>query len=287
MALYERNSIQLIDNEEAVYVSYPCEDDNEYDHILVSNLSKVAINIHNIKMYNIINCNIDNTDISFECKYDKVIDPVNVYLYACKDDFKSTPVKIELQDYVDSLAESIYKNDDFENIDKIKEAKQNAISNFMNDIFNLTGQISAQYIYDTVGRIIDKNGDIISIINNFETNIDDGITVFSLNDCVSYIALKDIDTPKIEFITNHVKITIDKFTILSSSEGMFRQYKIIVNSAKIENTTEKQIAETNTEIINEDLFFDERVRLLSDRNKVFSNNTKSNDIEDMFSDFDF
>lgn len=287
MSLYERNSIQYVNNEEVVYVSYPCDDDNEYDHLLLSNLSKVAVATHNIEILNMANCNIDSIDISFECEFNKDIDNKNVYLYACKDDFRAEPVKIELQDFVDSLAESVYKNDDFENIDKIKEAKQEAILNFRNDIFKATGQVSAGYIYDVVGRVVDVNRDTITIINNLETSIEGDNIVFTLNDCVSYMPLKDINVSKIEFITEQVKFVITSFAIESSTEGMFRHYKIIANSVYVEETTELPIAITETDIRDEDLFFDERVKLLSDRNKVFDNNSNSSDVEDMFSDFEF
>lgn len=289
MSLYERNSIHYSEQDkgEVIYVSYQCEDDEQYDYLLLSNINKVSLQQTSIKTLNLSTCNIDTKPISFECAFNKDIDNTNIEISASINDFNGTPVKVELQTFVDELAASIYENNTIEQSEHISKAKVNAIAQLQADYFNETGNIVSNFLYNVVGKIVDTNGNIVGIINNFNTCIENNKMVFTLNNCVSYIPLKDIDVSKIEFITGKAKLIINSFEIISSSEGTLKQYQIVANNAYSEETDEPIIAETIYDIYDDDFYFDTRIQLLSDKEKLFESTNVSNNVNDLFDDFDF
>ena len=280
----ERNRIQPADlmGREAVFASFMCEEDNTYDYLLLEDIGKVVINMTKVKMVS-----EKGNSITFSCDYDKDVDPIHVKVSAMLEDYKASPALIEIQDFVDGLCYTIYNNLSFEEDEKISNVKNQAINNLANELFIDTGRIIFGKTYNIVGRIINNNNDVVGIINNFNTSIDEYYEFsMDLNNVISYIPLKDMKVSKIEFLTSKCEFVVNDFELIESTEGIVRQYKIKVHNCYSRPSSEPIIAETNTNIIDYDFFFDEREQLLSDRDKIFEN-ISNDEISSLFDDLEF
>lgn len=284
MPPYERNSIQVADlmGREAIFASFMCEEDDTYDHLLLEDIHNVVINMTQINMVS-----EKSKNVTFSCEYDKDLDPINIKVSATLDEYKSSPALIEIQDFVDGLCHTIYNNLPFEEDERINNVKNEAINNLVNECFIDTGRMAFGRTYNIVGRIINNENEVVGIINNFNTSVDiNNDFIMSLNDVISYIPLKDMRVSKIEFLTSKYAFIINDFEIVESNEGIARQYKINVKNCYAKPSSEPIIAETNTDIIDYDFFFDEREQLLSDRDKIF-NSISNDDMSSLFDDLEF
>lgn len=289
MALYERNSIHYSEEEkdDIVYVSYPCPEDGTHDYLALRNIYRVFLCVTNHKVFDLSTCSLEETMVHYGCDYHRPKDSSNIYICASIEDFTGNPSKIELQTFVDELAESIYDNKNIDEYKGVIEAKGNALLNLKDSYFNEKGVVLANSSYNVVGRILDKDDNVVGIINNFSTLQDNKDMIFSLNNCVSYLSLKDVESPTIEFTTGKINIVITDFDIFTSVEGVLRDYQIKINNSHIELSNKPIIAESISDINDHELFFDERADLLSAREKVFKTNDASNNVDTLFDDFDF
>lgn len=291
MSLYERNSIQQVDltGKEGIYASFPCEEDGTYDYLLVEEVSKAVIVPIKVDIINKATCKSGKAEISFICEFIKHNDPINVHVSAMMNGYVGKHANIEIQDFTDALCSTIYENNPFEEHELIQEVKRKAIEELMKECFEYTGELVIDKKYDFVGRIISTNNEVIGIINSFETSLSEKKEfLISLNDVVSYIALKDMNISKIEFFTGYYEFSINDFDIISNTEGIIRQYKLKVNSCYSNPSNNPIIGETNNNILDYDFFFDERSELLASKESIFNiDNSSQNIVSDLFADFDF
>lgn len=289
MALYERNSIHYSEEEkdDIVYVSYPCEDDGEYDYLALGNINKVTFCSSLHSALNLTTNSSESAEIHYNCDYVKSKDQSNVYMSASIGAFVGDTVKIELQTFVDKIAESIYNLKTIDECEEIAQAKDEALLKLKRNYFNITGNIITDTNYNVVGKITDGNSNVVGIINSFTALQSTKNISIALNNCIGYMSLKDIVDPIIEFTTGHIKLIISDFEIVSSVDGILRDYEIKINIARIEFSNEPSMAISVSDINDQEQFFDERADLLSDRDKVFTANNSIDNVDTLFDDFDF
>lgn len=288
--LYERNSIHMITDdgvtEKGVYATFPCEDDGEYDFLFLKNISMVSMYAEPVDFINNANYCVKKNRVTFRIQFNEELDPNNVAFIASIEEFDSTPVYLELQSFVDELVATIYENVTFDSSEVIKSLKKEAIEKLVIEYFQSTGEIAVNELYNTVGRFVDNNGETVMLCNNFYVNADDGKATLTLNNCVSYMPLKDLSVSKIEFTTGSAKLVINDYEIIESKEGTLKTYVIKVKDMYTEKTDEEPIAETSS-VVDDDLYFDTMTALLGEREKVFSSTSANDSFENMFDDFDF
>lgn len=280
---FVRNTIQNFEDGKGMCVSFPCEIDGNVDYLLLDNIKNVVLRPVDVNVFDINTCNIKEESVSFsvDCEEENAI----VVIAPAVKEFYGPSVNMEMQQFVDDLARSIYENKRIEKVSTVSELKTKAVEGMAQLHFEEEGVIQINQAYNTVGRVIDKNGKVLMVINSFTVNRNDDETHFSLNDCVSYITLGNMESPTIEFYTGKVRFAIDKFEIVKGTEGLLKHYVVNVKNASVEQNLKDKIAETVLDIENIDNFFDMRTALLSEREEIFKEN--NNPTEGLFDDFDF
>lgn len=289
----ERNQVITIvdeDKEKGVYVSYPCSDDGEHDYILLRDFQRVSIMPVSIDVFDHVTCQknskVINFTINYDCETENDKDLKTVYLYGVIDEKMYGCVEIELQEFVDELADIIYSDRDFDSSLIFQSLKNRAIESAKHDYFMYTGNAAIGHTFDFAGMAINEKGNVLSYINSISVLNKDNFIKFLLNDCVSYVSLKELNMPRLEFLTSKAKITIEKYTIGSSKEGMIKHYEIVPTRIIVEETNEVSVVKTIT-ITNIDSYIVKCTKYISDSKELFSRINESSSIDCLFSDLEF
>lgn len=285
--LYEKNTIVEIkeeNNKKGIYASFVCEEDNTYDYLLLEDINKIIFIPTFILSYK--NTKHENVCISFSTEYDPS-DPLNIKLIASANEIEVNDSTIELQTVVDNLCLSVYEMKEFGDYPEILYLKNKAIKSITSKLFSEQG-ILMNSDYDFIGRIIDKNNNIVGIIDSFSIDISDlSYVSIKLNNIVSYFSLKDIDVKSIEFPTGKYMLKFNDFEIIKSDNSFLKNYTLKTKLAIIEENTAQNLIKVDKNFIDdEESFFDNRAQLLTDKEEVFKENNTNNLVEDLFDDFD-
>lgn len=285
--LYERNEIVEIreeNNKKGVYASFPCEEDNSYDYLLLEDIPNIVFIPEFIQSYK--NARIKECNISFTTKYDPN-DPYNIKLTASANDTHGESVIMDLQAIVDKLCLSAYELMDLDEYQEIQELKSNAINSVASKLLEGEGILISNK-YDFMGKIIDKQNNVVGIIDSFDIKIENEnyITV-NLNKVVSYFALKDIEVKAIKFPTGRNVLEINDFEIIESDEGILRNYVLKAKIAFTSEDSSQELLGIGRQFINDpETFFDNRAQLLTSKEEIFKQDDIKNTVSDLFDDFE-
>lgn len=285
--LYEKNQIVEIteeNNKKGIYASFPCEEDNSYDYLLLEDIPNIVFIPEFIQSYK--NARLEKCGISFTTRYEPS-DPHNIKLMASVNDTQGQSVTIDLQTMVDKLCLSAYELVDLDEIKEIQELKANAINELTSKLLAEEGTLISNK-YDFMGKIIDKQNNVVGIIDSFDIKItDETYPTINLNKVVSYFALKDIEVKAIKFPTGNHVLEINDFEIVESDESILRNY---VLKAKIAFTSEDSSQELlgigRQSVDDPETFFDDRAQLLTSKEELFSQDNIKDTVNDLFDDFE-
>lgn len=273
----------------AIYVSYPCIDDNEYDYLLIEDIEQIRLKpTTDIQYVDYTQGNqiaYLNDEMLYQICYDEDNDPTNVYIKAIFNNAESISNAIVLQDFADAVARKCYTNTQIDLNPYIMEAKHSAFNNLKDHLFVTRGILLENKSYDVVTMFIDNNDHKFMLSNKLGvTEMDDGL-VLEFFGCVSYMPLKDVEVKEIIINTGQVSIRINDYAILNSNDGFIKQYGIKVLKMDVQQSIEQPIELPLTE--SDDSYFDEASLLLADRAVLFNIDNNDDVVQDIFDDFDF
>lgn len=277
----ENNKIVLIDNKQAIYGSIPCPSDNEYDYIFLKDISKITLAPMKLQCFRGANITIDETDINYTLSHDSN----KVSLKLLHND--NMQHDIGLQAFVDLLFDSVYSEINITEHDVIKQITKELLNK--NYISLLDEQILIDNSqYQVVGRILDNKNNVIGIINSFNIESDNNQLYIRFNDIISYFPISHLEINKIEFFTGTMCICIQDIDIINSMNNTLKTMKCKILKYKIIQSNASIIAESVTQIDNEEAFIEQRIELLKDNEDLIEKTThQNNDISNYFDDFDF
>lgn len=285
--LYEKNEIVKIREEggkDGIYASFPCEEDNNYDYLLLEDIPNIVFIPEYMQSYKNAKCK--KCCVSFSSLYDSS-NPNNVKLIAKINDIASDGSVIELQTLVDKICLSTYQGLDLDQYDEIIRLKTDAINKISSVMFEQNGLlINSKYSF--IGKIIDNNNNIVGIIDHFDVDIkDENNLSINLYNVVSYFALKDINVKTIEIPTGKCTLKINEFEIMKSDESMLRNYELKVKIAIVdEENSQDLIGVGNKPVIDDESFFDDYAKMLTKKEELFNKDETQNTIYGLFDDFD-
>lgn len=277
----ENNKIVLIDNQQAIYGSIPCPNDNEYDYIFLKDISKITLAPIKLKCFRGNDIKIDNTNINYTLSHDT--NKVSLKLLH----YDNMQYDVELQAFVDLLFDSVYSEINITEHNTIKQITEEFLNK--NYIPLLEKQILLDNKqYQIVGRILDNKNNIIGIINSFNVESDNDQLYIRFNDIVSYFPISHLEINKIEFFTGTMCICIHNIDVINSMNGILKTMKCKILKYNITHSNTSIIAESVTQIENEEIFLAKRIELLKDNEDLIEKTThQNNDISNYFDDFDF
>lgn len=277
----ENNKIVLIDNKQAIYGSIPCPSDNEYDHLFLKDISNITLTPMKLKCFRGNNIKIDNTDINYTLSHDTN----KVSLKLLYD--ANMQYDIELQAFVDLLFDSVYSEINITEHDTVKQITKELIDKHYISLLDKQILIDNKQ-YHIVGRILDKNNNTIGIINSFNVESDNNQLYIRFNDIISYFPISHLEINKIEFFTGTMCICIHNIDVINSMNGTLKTMKCKILKYNITQSNASIIAESVTQIKNEETLLTQRIELLKGNEDLIEKTThQNNNISNYFDDFDF
>lgn len=285
-----RNNIVMVKennkSKEAIYASFPFEDEEEHDHILLENIKRIILRPENAEVLFKFESDIDlnnKIDYTFDINYKN---KKEVILTAKLYD-KEVNITLETQFLIDEFIRSIYEHTSLD--EKLINYKNILLQSLAKMVYN-DNIIFLNEEYNKVCKIY-LDDKVIGIANKFIFNKNEKSNEYylQLSEVASYISIKNLKNIIIEVPLNNKAVIIDKYMIVDHMEGMLKRYRFAIddNFRIIDKKDGFIPAVENSDILDTEQIFDILSVHLTEKEKILLNNEKK-EIKNMFLDvFDF
>lgn len=282
MSEFAKNQIVSSNGEDVIFVSFLCPEDNERDEISLEELKKIMLS----------NVKIELGAISYSIDYDKEDLKVIVTgrLDGSTTDFCS---KVDLQEFVDEFATSIYNDKSFNDSAVIKKVVEHISSQMVYELFQSEGRITSHIPYLTPVMIYSGDKTLLCAQSIEFNNKEKTVSIYG---GVSHFSLKDIEFDKITVITNKMNIeltgdadllsdTEKKLEIIDSEEGIVKKYVIKYENVNVVENKSEVPYEVSLDYMecDKEEFFDRYVKFINSKEEILNNES----VDDLFDDLDF
>lgn len=211
---------------EVLYASYPCIDDGEVDYLVIDEIKDIKTSSRHIKCINYATASTHERDINFSLNYDSE----NGILLTGSIDSINRSSALDVDEFVDGFADSIYADNDFDLSEMMFQNKNELETLIKKDAFNSDGLIEINRVYRRPIKLYNNNNSIVGIGQSI-TFSESAVLVEQI---ISLLPSSEIDIFKIEILNEASTITLTRLSNVELSENKFKEAIAEFKSIEIE-----------------------------------------------------